>query len=478
MAENEFGYSSANDGKERHLNRIPPHDEDAERIVLACVLRDDDDEGERVAIERLVADDFYNSSNRVIFKAMRELYDSGRHIEYITLKNYLDNHGLLESVGGQSYIAHLAGTFTTSAQLGYSVDIVEQKAVLRRLLRASGEINDACFAAMDSVDDVVALAEQRIADISQKRTNVDFIHINEVLGEVIENIEKASRSTGNITGIRTGFADFDRITGGLQDSDLILVAARPSMGKTAFALNIAQYAAVYEKVPTAIFSLEMSAEQLGHRLLCSMAKVDSKKVSTGNLNMDEWRQLIEGVGIMSEAPMFIDSSVGITPSEMRAKCRKLKTEKNLGLIVIDYLQLMNSGSGRRNDSVQNEVAFISKSLKAIARELDVPVIALAQLSRGPEGRTDHRPMLSDLRDSGAIEQDADIVCFLYRDEYYTKEQCEVKGQAEVIIAKHRNGPTGTVHLAWLGQYTQFANLERHINIQEQDDKTNDSVFDD
>ncbi len=449
----------------KYVHRTPPHDDDAEQAVLGCMFCDS--EGVRAAVEKLGGDDFYSPANREIYLAIIELYNSGKHIEYITVKNRLAEKGTLEKAGGQQYVAYLAGLLASSVQAETYVNIVSDNSVRRRLIRASGEISDAGFGAVENVDEMLALANQRIFDITQQRKNEDFIHINEVLSNVLDNIEKANRSTGVITGIKTGFTEFDMKTSGLHDSDLILVAARPSMGKTAFALNIAQYAAVYGKVTTAIFSLEMSSEQLGHRLLCSISKVDSQKVRTGKLSTDDWQNLIDGMGIMSEAPIYIDDTAGITPTQLLAKCRKLKMEQDLGLIVIDYLQLMNGGTGRRGDSAQQEVAFISKSLKAVAREINVPVIALSQLSRGPDSRTDHRPVLSDLRDSGAIEQDADIVCFLYRDDYYTKERSEVPGQAEVIIAKHRNGPTGTINLRWLGQYTQFANLEAadsHIDI--------------
>lgn len=457
--------------------RVPQHDEDAEQVVLGCMLCDD--EGVRAAVEKLSGEDFYNPSNREIFYAILDLYNGNKPIDYLTLKNRLSEKDLLEKVGGQRYITHIASIVSNSAQTEHYASIVADKSILRRLTKVSGEINDASFGAMESVDDVIALAEQRIYEVTQQRKNEDFLHINEVLSNVLENVEIASKVTGSITGIRTGFKDFDTRTSGLQRSDLIIVAARPAMGKTAFALNIAQYAAVYGNVTTAIFSMEMSAEQLGHRLLCSMSKLDSQKVSTGDMDLNDWRQLIEGVGLMSEAPIYIDDTAGITPTELRAKCRKLKMEKNLGLVVVDYLQLMQGGTGRKNDSSQQEVAFYSKSLKSIARELDVPVIALSQLSRAPDSRTDHRPVLSDLRESGSIEQDADMVCFLYRDEYYTKEHCEVPGQAEVIIAKHRHGPTGTINLAWLGKYTQFANLERQIEVPADvfDGSDGDSPFD-
>ena len=463
MAENSVADSKKQE-ENKYLHRIPPHDEDAEQAVLGCMICDAN--GVRIAVEMGISgEDFYSPAHKEIYYAIEELYNSGKPINYITLKNRLTEKDLLEKAQGQRYIAHLAGLVSTSVQTAHYVKIVQDMAVRRRLIGASGEISDASFGGAENVDDALDLAEKLVFDIRQQRKNQDFVSINEVMAEVLENIEQANRSANSITGIATGFRDFDERTSGLQNSDLVLIAARPAMGKTAFALNIAQFAAVFGKVPTAIFSLEMSAEQLGHRLLCSISHVDSQKVRTGKLETEDWEKLIHGMGIMSEAPIYIDDTAGITPTELRAKCRKLKMEHGLGLIVLDYLQLMNGGTGRRSDSQQQEVAFVSKSLKAVARELNIPVIALSQLSRSPDSRTDHRPVLSDLRDSGAIEQDADMVCFLYRDEYYTKEHCEVPGQAEVIIAKHRHGPTGTINLAWLGQYTQFANLEpKNIDI--------------
>ena len=335
-----------------------------------------------------------------------------------------------------------------------------EKATLRRLIKAARTIEENSFSPVENLDYLISDAEDKIRKIAENRKSEDFEPIVDVLMETLDRIEVASKSDSSITGISTGFIDFDRKTAGLQKTDLILIAARPSMGKTAFALNIAQYAATRGKVPTAIFSLEMSSEQLVSRMLCAESLIDSQKLRLGNLTNDEWEELARAAGILSEAPIFIDDTPAITPTALMAKCRKLKQERGLGLIVIDYLQLMDgSRSGKRSDSQQQEVAFVSKSLKAIAKELEVPVIALSQLSRACESRQDKRPMMSDLRDSGAIEQDADMVCFLYRDEYYNPDT-EKKNQAELIVSKHRNGSTGTVDLAWLGQYTKFANLEK------------------
>lgn len=445
----------AENNENAKINKIPPHDNDAEIALLSSMLFDED--GLRVAIEQINGEDFFNPAHEAIFNAIKDLYNVNKPVEFVTLQNRLTELGLLEKIGGREYIIDLIGTVSTSAHTKYYLKIVSNMSTLRKLISTATEISDLSYSTPESVDSVIAMAEEGILNISQNRRSEDFVHIKDVLHNTIDSIERASKSDSHITGIETGFADFDRKTSGLQNSDLILVAARPSMGKTAFALNIAQYVAIKGKVPTAIFSLEMSAEQLANRLACSEALIDAQNVRTGKLSNDEWVKLIHGLGVLADSPIYIDDTPGITPFELRAKCRKLKMDKGLGLIVIDYLQLMNSGN-KRDDSVQQQVAFISKSLKAIARELNVPVIALSQLSRSCESRNDKRPMLSDLRDSGAIEQDADVVCFLYRDEYYNKEKSEKKNQAEVIIAKQRNGPTGTVDLAWLGQYTKFANL--------------------
>lgn len=438
-----------------YINRIPPHDNDAEQAVLSCMLFDN--EGIRISVESLRGDDFYNPAHREIFNGILDLYNSGKPVDLVTVKNKLEEMGVFEKIGGMEYMIILANLASTSAKTKYYVKIVSDKSILRRLIKASGEISELSYGNGENIDEIINVAEKNIFEISQNIKSEDFSHIHTVLIDTIDKIEKAASSNNSITGIETGFIDFDRKTAGLQNSDLILIAARPSMGKTAFALNIAQHAAVSCNVPTAIFSLEMSAEQLVNRLLCAEAMVDAQKVRTGGLDQEDWGNIAHAIGVLSESPIYIDDTSGITPLELRAKCRKLKLEKGLGLIVIDYLQLMNSGSTRRNESVQHEIAEISKSLKAIAREMNVPVIALSQLSRAVESRQDKRPMLSDLRDSGAIEQDADVVCFLYRDEYYNKES-EKKNQAEVIIAKQRNGPTGTVDLSWLGQYTKFGNL--------------------
>ncbi len=445
-----------NSAENTYISRIPPHDNDAEQAVLGCMLFDI--EGVRVAIESLHSDEFYSPAHGHIFDAMYSLYNSGVPIDIVTLKNKLDEQQLTDKVGGMEYLVRLASLASTSANTKIYVNIVSEKAALRRLIKAAKQIEEQSFAGAGSIDHLIAEAENQIRNIAENRKNNDFEPIVDVLMSTLERIEAAAKIKSNVTGIRTGFKEFDRKTAGLQNTDLILIAARPSMGKTAFALNVAQYAAEKGKIPTAIFSLEMSAEQLVNRMLCSEALVDAQKLRIGDLNADEWSYIARAAGSLSEAPLFIDDTPAITPMQLLAKCRKLKLEHGLGLVVVDYLQLMDGSNGRRSDSQQQEVAFVSKSLKAIAKELDVPVIALSQLSRACESRQDKRPMMSDLRDSGAIEQDADMVCFLYRDEYYNPDT-EKKNVAELLISKHRNGSTGTIELAWIGMYTKFSDLE-------------------
>ena len=440
--------------------RVMPNDMDAEMTVLSCMLFDND--GMQAAYEMLSGSDFYRPQHKVIFEAMVELFTKGEPVELTSLKSKLENMGLLEQVGGTEYLINIAGFVSTSARVKYYAKLVLDKSILRKLIKTSGEISELSYDGKNDVDSILESAEEGIFNIVQNRHSEDFVPISEVLKNTVSNIEKVVKNKSKITGVETGFADFDMMTAGLQPSDLILIAARPSMGKTAFALNIVEHATVRRNVTTAVFSLEMSKEQLVNRLISSLAIIDSQKLRTGTLEQDDWNKIAEAVGWLSESPIYIDDTPGVTAMEIRSKCRKLKLEKNLGLIVIDYLQLM-SGRGK-TDSRQQEISEISRSLKAIAREMNVPVIALSQLSRAPEQRADHRPMLSDLRESGAIEQDADIVCFLYRDEYYNPEGTEHPGEAEVIIAKQRNGSTGTVNLMWLGQYTRFGNLARAGDI--------------
>jgi len=436
-------------------NRIPPNDFEAEQAVLSSMLFDKEALG--TCYEGLIGDDFYRVNHKYIFEAMTSLYAENIGVDIITLKNKLETSGTFNQIGGMQYLTELVGTFSTSANIKNYIKIVKDKSILRKLIQASNDIQALSYDGKDEIDEIVDKAEKSIFSISQNQGEDSFSHVRQVLLTTVDRIESIYHSKSKITGIPTGFNDFDNRTAGLQASDLILIAARPSMGKTAFALNIAQHASVREKIPTAIFSLEMSKEQLVNRLLCAEAMVDAQRMRTGDLQGEDWAKIVEAVGPLSDANLYIDDTPGISTIELRAKCRRLKMEHGLGLIVIDYLQLMSAGGGGRQDSRQQEISDISRSLKAIAREMDAPVIALSQLSRACEQRADRRPMLSDLRDSGAIEQDADVVAFLYRDEYYNPET-EKKNQAEVIIAKQRNGPTGTIDLAWLSQYTKFGNL--------------------
>lgn len=440
------------------IQKKVPHDADAEQAVLSSILMDKDAAAE--AFELLKTDDFYSPENREVFRAALQLYTKGDPIDVVTVKNQLEENGVFAEIGGVETLANIAAAVGSSVNVKSYAKIVEEKSVLRRLIKLSGELSEISYKGADDINVILDKAEKGIFDVMQNRNTDSFASIMDVAYNTFSNIEKIYNSNEKITGISTGFTDFDAKTAGLQKSDLILIAARPSMGKTAFVLNVAQYAAVRDHVPVAIFSLEMSKEQLVNRMLCAEALVDAQKVRTGELNSDDWSKLVESMGVLSEAPIYIDDTPGITAMEIRAKCRRLKIEKGLGLVVIDYLQLM-SGSGR-SDSRQQEISEISRSLKAVAREIEAPVIALSQLSRACEARSDHRPMLSDLRESGAIEQDADLVAFLYRDEYYFPEKTEKKNQAELIIAKQRNGPTGTVNLTWLGQYTKFANMENRF----------------
>ena len=410
------------------------------------------------AVEILKEEDFYREDNRNIYVAMLNLYSRSEPIDIITVKAELGLLGKFEVVGGLEYLASLPDKVPVATNVEKYIKIVEEKSILRNLIKTSNEITALGYEQTEEVETIMDISEKKIFDVVQKRSTKGYTPIKDVLIESITEIEKLYNQKGIITGIPTGFADLDRITAGLHNSELILIAARPAMGKSAFALNIATYAAVNANVPVVVFNLEMSKEQVGNRILCSEAMVDSNKIKTGKIDEQDWIKLVSAVGPLSESQIFIDDTAGISIMEIRAKCRKLKLEKNIGLVVIDYLQLIQ-GSGKKNASREQEISEISRSLKILAKELDVPVIALSQLSRAVEQRTDHRPMLSDLRESGAIEQDADIVMFLYRDDYYNQES-ERKNIAEVILAKHRAGATGTVELMWLGNYTKFVNLAR------------------
>ena len=442
--------------EEAILKRILPHSMEAEQSVIGSMIMDR--EAIVVASEIVLGDDFYNKQYGVMFDTMVELNDEGRPVDLVTLQDRLREKDVPPEVSSLEFIRDLMTAAFTSANIKHYANIVAEKATLRRLIRINEDIANTCYVGKESLEDILADTEKRVFDLVQRRNTGEFVPIRQIVMNAMDNIEKASHNKGNVTGVATGFLDLDYRTAGMQPSDLILVAARPSMGKTAFVLNIAQYVAFKQAKTVAIFSLEMSKEQLVNRLFSMESKVDSQHLRTGNLSDIEWEKLIESTGIIGKSNLIIDDTPGISISELRSKCRKYKLEHNLEMIIIDYLQLM-SGSGRSTDSRQQEISDISRSLKALARELHVPVIALSQLSRAVEQRPDHRPMLSDLRESGAIEQDADVVMFIYRDDYYNKDT-EKKGIAEIIIAKQRNGPIGTVELVWLPDFTKFANLQR------------------
>jgi len=437
------------------LGKIPPQNIEAEQSVLGSMLLDKD--AIPVVAEILKDEDFYREDHSEIYEAIMDLFDKAEPIDLITVTEQLKSRGTLDKVGGLEYITNMAASVPTTANVKHYASIVEEKSILRKLIRASSEIMDMSYEASDEISIILDNAERSIFDILQKRSAKGFYHLKEILVEAFNRLEELYNNKEFITGVPSGFVDLDYKTSGFQNSDLILIAARPSMGKTALALNIAQHAAIYKKVPVAVFSLEMSREQLVNRILCSEALIDSQKMRTGNLDDEDWDKIARTLGPLSEAPIYIDDTPGISVMEIRAKCRRLKLEKNLGLIIIDYLQLMQ-GRGRIENR-QQEISEISRSLKILAKEIKVPVIALSQLSRAPETRSDHRPVLSDLRESGAIEQDADMVIFIYRDDYYNQDT-DKKNIAEIIIAKHRNGSTGTVEMVWLGQYTKYGNLKK------------------
>ena len=438
------------------VGKVPPHDIEAEQAIIGSMLTDKD--AVIAAVEKLKPEDFYREDNKAIYESILSLYSKSEPIDIITVKDELTSNGKFDMVGGLEYLAILPDKVPLTSNIEQYIKIVEEKSILRNLIKASTEIINLGYEQTEETDAIIDIAEKKIFDIMQRKNQKGYSQIKDILIETFAEIEKLYNQKGYVTGVPTGFVDLDQITAGLHNSDLILVAARPAMGKSAFALNIASHAAIKGNIPTVIFSLEMSKEQLVNRILCCEAMVDGNKVRTGKIEEADWVKLATALGPLSEAPIYIDDTPGISIMEIRAKCRKLKLEKNIGLIVIDYLQLIQ-GTGKKGASREQEISEISRSLKILAKELDVPVIALSQLSRAAEQRQDHRPMLSDLRESGAIEQDADIVMFLYRDDYYNQET-EKKNIAEVIIAKHRAGSTGTIELLWLGNYTKFANIEK------------------
>lgn len=443
--------------EESLIKRVMPHSVEAEQSVVGAMLMDKD--AITTASEIVSGQDFYQSAYGVIFDSMVELFNEGKPVDLITLQERLKEKDVPAEIASLEFVRDLVTAVPTSANVKYYAEIVADKAMMRRLIKLNEEIANTCYAGKESLEAVLEKTEKSVFDLLQRRNTGEYVPIKQVVLNSLEKIEKASKSKGTVTGIPTGFIDLDYKLSGLQPSDLVLVAARPSMGKTAFVLNIAQYMAFKKDKCVAIFSLEMSKEQLVNRLFSLESQVDAQALRTGNMKDSDWEKLIEGAGIIGKSKMIIDDTPGISVSELRSKCRKYKLEHGLDIIIIDYLQLMTGSVGKSSESRQQEISEISRSLKGLARELNVPVVALSQLSRAVESRPDKRPMLSDLRESGAIEQDADVVMFIYRDEYYNKDS-EYKKQAEIIIAKQRNGPVGTVHLAWLGEYTKFANLSR------------------
>ncbi|WP_238919007.1 replicative DNA helicase [Clostridium sp. YIM B02555] len=434
--------------------RSLPQSIEAEQSVLGSMIIDKNAIAK--VLEGLEEEDFYRDGHKIIYRSILEMFRSDIAIDLLTLLEYLKSTDMLERAGGVTYITELSASVPTTANLSAYIKIVSDKSTLRKLIKSSTTIIEESYNNQSNVEDVVDSAEKKIFNIAEKRTSKDFEPLSDVLERGFAQIEKLFNEKGTVTGVASGFTDLDAKTSGFQSGDMVLIAARPSMGKTTFALNIVEYAALKENKSVVVFSLEMSKEQLAYKLLCSEANVDMLKLRTGDLEDKDWENIAMAAGPLSKAKIYIDDTAGVTVMEMRSKCRRLKMEYGIDLIVIDYLQLMSGGTG--SDNRQQEVSEISRSIKALAKEMECPVIALSQLSRAPEQRADHRPMLSDLRESGSIEQDADIVMFLYRDEYYNKET-EEKNIGECIMAKQRNGPVGTVKLAWLGQFSKFGNLD-------------------
>lgn len=436
------------------LGRVPPHSIEAEQSVLGAMILNK--EAINVAIEQLYPDDFYQEANKEIFEAIIELFNRSEPIDIVTLSEELRRRGTLDKLGGVTYLAELSGGVAIVSNVKYYCDIIKGKSILRQLISSCDKVIGKSYEDSEEVSKIIELAEKSIFDITQGRQRGGFVPLKQVLLDGFSKIEEMAAHQGELTGLTTGFIDIDQKLSGMQDSDLILLAARPSMGKTALGINIAVNSAIKASARVAIFSLEMSKEQLVQRMIGSVSHVDLQKIIGGRLDEEEWIKIIDAMGPLSQAQIFIDDTAGLSLVEMKAKCRRLKMEQELDLIVIDYLQLMESDG--RQENRQQEISAISRGLKALAKEMKCPVIALSQLSRAPELRSDHRPILSDLRESGAIEQDADVVLFLYRDEYY-HEDSDKKNIGEVIIAKHRNGPTGTVELVWKKEFTKFFNKE-------------------
>ena len=439
---------------EAPIMRSLPQSLEAEQSVIGSMIIDKSAIAK--ALEKLKEEDFYRDGHKVIFKAIRDMFSKDMAVDLVTLLEYLKSTDTLEKAGGVTYITEVSSSVITTANLEAYIKIVEDKSLLRKLIKSATNIIEESYNKQDKVDDVLDLAQKRIFDLAEKQGSSDYEPLSNVLERGFLEIERLFNNKGSITGVGSGIRDLDAKTSGFQKGDMVLIAARPSMGKTTFALNIAEHAALREGKSVVVFSLEMSKEQLAYKLLCSEANVDMLKLRTGNLDDDDWERIARATGPLSKAKIYIDDTAGMSVMEMRSKCRKIKMEHGIDMILIDYLQLMSGSS--QSESRQQEVSEISRSIKALAKEMECPVIALSQLSRAPEQRADHRPMLSDLRESGSIEQDADVVMFLYRDEYYNKET-EEKNIGECIIAKQRNGPVGTVKMAWIGSQSKFANLE-------------------
>ena len=443
--------------EEALIKRILPHNAEAEQAVVGAMMMDR--EAIVVASELLGKDDFYQPHLGIVFESIVEINNEGKPMDMVMLQDRLREKDVPPEISSLEFVRGLMDLSLTSANIGHYAKIVYEKSLLRRLIRVNESIADVCYAGNEKMEDILEMTEKNIFDLLKQRTANNFVPVAQIALNALERIEQAARNKSSVTGIPTGFLDLDYKLSGLQPSDLVLVAARPSMGKTAFVLNIAQYTTLRKDYPCALFSLEMSKEQLMNRLFAMESRVDSQALRIGNLTDSDWEKLVESVGVIGNSNLIIDDTPGISVSELRSKCRKFKLEFGIKLVIIDYLQLMSGSGGRNSDSRQQEISDISRSLKALAREIECPVIALSQLSRACESRQDHRPMLSDLRESGAIEQDADVVMFIYRDDYYNHDS-DKKDVAEIIIAKQRNGPIGTVELKWLPDYTKFANLER------------------
>ena len=441
------------DERDEIIKKEMPRHIESEQAVIAAMLMDHD--AVVKAQELLTPEDFYSRQNQMVFQAIVELSDKNPEIDLVMLQNKLRDMGMPPETTGLEFLRSLSGDVYSAYHVERYCEIIAEKSLLRKMIRTNMDIANECYAGEDDTNTILEIAEKKIFDLVQKRNTGDVVPIRKIVSNVMTQIEKASKMGGTLTGIASGFYELDYKTAGFQKSDLIIIAARPSMGKTAFVLNLAEHACLKDNHTVAIFSLEMSKEQLVNRLLAMDAKVDNSKLKIGDLSDDEWTDLIESGSRLGMSKMIIDDTPAITVSELRSKCRKFKLEHDLDMIIIDYLQLMTGG--KRSESKQQEISEISRSLKAVARELNVPVLALSQLSRSVESRPDKRPMLSDLRESGAIEQDADMVMFIYRDDYYTKEKSEKKGIAEIIIGKQRNGAIGTVALVWLPEYTRFVN---------------------